>query len=302
MQPSRSFTLAALPGAAAIALWGGYRHAVHEFHADKTMPLHLPGLVRTIPTDWGQLSYRYVAGSNPGAALVLVHGWGWPADSVWWQLIQETDRTVIAVDLPGHGRSILERRFTFALAAEAVNAAVVDAELVRPILVGHSMGGPVALTAFRRPEAEGFSGFVAVATSAFWVRPRHQVIVAAAPYLFAPTSPIVKSAMRAEAKRDPDRAAQVEREYAMRPTRQVLTQTASELRRFDARKWKGLSIPNAVWIVTVEDGVVSPDDQRASARHFGIPVIDLASDHPAVRRAPGEVSEIIERSSRHWAA
>lgn len=64
--------MAAIPGAAAIALWGGYRRAVHELRSDQVTPLHLPGLIRTLPTDWGELSYRYVVGSNPGPALVLV--------------------------------------------------------------------------------------------------------------------------------------------------------------------------------------------------------------------------------------
>jgi pimeloyl-ACP methyl ester carboxylesterase len=292
--------MAALPGAAAIALWGGYRRAVHEFRSDQATPLHLPGLVRTLPTDWGQVSYRYVGGSNPGPALVLVHGWGRSADSVWWQLIRVTDRTVVAVDLPGHGRSTMQGRFTFAIAAQAVGQAIADARLTRPILVAHSMGGPVALTAFRQSERRGFAGFVAIATSAYWVRPRHQVMVAVAPYLLAPKSPIVTGAMRAEAKRDPDRAAHVEREYTMRPTRRVLAATAAELRRFDARTWEDLSIPHGVWMVTAEDRVVPPDDQRASARHFGIPTVDLASDHPAAMRAPTEIAKTIERSSRAW--
>ncbi len=158
----------------------------------------------------------------------------------------------------------------------------------------------MALTVFRQSERRQFTGFVAIATSAYWVRPRHQVMMAAAPYLLAPKSPIVTGAMRAEAKLDPDRAAQVELEYAIRPTRKVLAATAAELRRFDARTWEDLSIPHGVWMVTAEDRVVSPHDQRTSARHFGIPTVDLASDHPAAMRVPTEIVEIIERSSGAW--
>ena len=292
--------MAALPGAAAVALWGGYRRAVHEFRSDQATPLYLPGLVRTLPTNWGQLSYRYVAGVNPGPALVLVHGWGRSADSVWWQLIRQTDRTVVAVDLPGHGRSILHDRFTFAMAAQAVSEAIGHAQLTRPILVGHSMGGPVALTVLRQAKQDVFGGFVAIATSAYWVRPRHQVMVSAAPYLFAPKSPIVTGAMRADAKRDSDKAANVEQEYEMRPTRRVLAATAAELRRFDARTWEYFHIPQGLWVVTTEDRVVAPNDQRASARHFGIPTVDIASDHPAAMRAPTEIAETIEQFSRTW--
>ncbi len=296
MRPRSSHVLAALPGAAAIALWGGYRHAVNEFLADQGTPARLPGRVRVLPTDWGRLFCRYVAGSHPGRALVLVHGLGSSADSVWWKLIQETNRTVLAIDLPGHGRSTLKGRFTFHVAAEAIKAAVADAGLTRPILVGHSMGGPVALTAIREWGVEDFGGFVAVATSAYWVRPRHRVMVAAAPYLFAPTSPIVTGAMRAEVRRDPETALQVERRYAMRPNRRVLAEAATELRRFDARKWADLRIPESVWIVTTGDSVIHPDFQRASAGYLGVPTVDLASDHRAVTRASDAVAGIIEDS------
>jgi pimeloyl-ACP methyl ester carboxylesterase len=231
-----------------------------------------------------------------------VHGWGRSADSVWWQLIEHTERTVVAVDLPGHGRSILDHRFSFALAAESVRAAISDAGLVRPILVGHSMGGPVALTALRESGRLDFAGFVAIATSAYWVRPRHQIMVATAPYLLAPTSPVLMGVFRAELRREPEQAGRIAWRYAVRPSRRVLEETAAELRRFDARKWADLNLPPATWLVTLEDGVMAPAHQRASARHFGIPTVDLPSDHPVVIRAPAAVADILERSAEAFAA
>ena len=257
----------------------------------------IPGRVRALPAAWGRVSYRIIPGSDPGPALVLVHGWGRSADSVWWPLMAHTDRTVVAIDLPGHGRSILDERFSFDLAADAVIAAVLDSGVVRPILVGHSMGGPVALTAIRRAGPPDFGGFVAIATSSYWVRPRHQIMVAAAPYALARNSPILMRAQRAETRRAPDQADRIAWEYAMRPPRRVLEEAAGELRRFDARKWADLSLPPAVWIVTLDDGVIDPDDQRASARHLGIPTIDLRSDHPVVIQAPKDLASIIEEFS-----
>lgn len=301
MRATRSLALAALPGAAAIAVWREYRRAVEELGTHLPVPPHLPGRVRAVPTDWGRLSYRIVRGSDPGPPLVLVHGWGRTSDSVWWPLIEHTRRTVLAVDLPGHGRSLLEKRFTFTLAADAVLSAVAVAGLVRPVLVGHSMGGPVALTALRQAGRHDFAGFVAVATSAFWVRPRTQFIVAAAPYLLAQSSPILVRAQRVELRRAPDQAPRIAWEYAVRPTRRVLEETADELRRFDARSWGDLPIPPAAWIVTLQDGVIAPADQRASADHFGVPTIDLPFDHRVVSRAPKALAEVVERSSLEWA-
>ena len=299
MQTSRSLALTALPGAAAIALWGAYRHAVNELSIRWTSPLHLPGEVRTLPTAWGRLSYRLVIGTDPAPPLVLVHGWGRSADSVWWSLIGHTDRTALVVDLPGHGRSILEAPFTFDLAAEAVNAAIADAGLVCPILVGHSMGGPVSLAVIRQSGRDEFTGFVPIATSAYWVRPRLQIMTAAAPYLLAPASPITVGAQRAQLRRESAQA--VAGATLMRPTRRVLEESAVELRRFDAREWKGFRLPPGVWIVTLHDGVIAAVDQRASASHFGVPVVEFPSDHPVVMRDPEAVAAVIHRSARSWA-
>ena len=297
MQASRSFALAALPGAAAIALWGAYRHTVNELSIRWTTPPHLPGEVRTLPTAWGRLSYRLVRGTDLAPPLVLVHGWGRSADSVWWQLIEQTDRTTLIVDLPGHGRSLLEAPFTFDLAAEAVNTAISDAGLTRPVLVGHSMGGPVTLTVLRQSGEHSFAGFVAIATSAYWVRPRLQIMAAAAPYLLAPASPITVGAQRAQLRRDSEKAARIAEAYPLRPTRRVLEESAIALKRFDARGWRGFRIPPGVWIVTLHDGVISADDQRSSASHFGIPVVEIPSDHPVVMRDAEAVAGIIERSA-----
>ena len=228
-------------------------------------------------------------GHSDGASIALIYaGSGYPVKGM----------VLIAVDLPGHERSVLEKRFTFARAAHAIERSIDHAGLGSAILVGHSMGGPTALTAIRQSVTNRFAGLVAIATSAYWVRPRHRIMVASAPYLFAPRSPIVTGAMRAETRSRPGHAAQVAADYAMRPRRRVLAESAAELMRFDARDWSDLRIPPAIWIVTAEDSVVPPADQRASANHFGIDTVEITSDHPALTRVPSEVCAIIENSFR----
>ncbi len=292
MKPAKTLAFA-LPGAAAVAVWSGYRHAVREFQADRLPPPRLPGHVRSIPTYWGRLCYRMIEGSPRRAPLVLIHGWGRSADTAWWPLLEHTDRTVLAVDLPGHGRSTLEERFSFDLAAEAIDTAVADAGIRCPILVGHSMGGPIALIALRDGSAR-FGGLVAIATSAYWVSPHLQVIVAAAPYLLAPRSPIVTAAMRREARRAPDARAQVTRSYALRPSRRVLAEAAMELRRFDARVWEPFPRPPTLWLIAEDDGVIAPVDQIASAQHFQADLERLSSDHAVLMSDPRRVTEIID--------
>lgn len=88
-------------------------------------------------------------GTDAGAAIVLVHGFG--ADLNAWMFNQpalaERGRAV-AIDLPGHGGSVKE---VGAGDADTFAAAVSDAlavlDLKRCHLVGHSMGGAIAIAA-----------------------------------------------------------------------------------------------------------------------------------------------------------
>ncbi|HJU81630.1 MAG TPA: alpha/beta fold hydrolase [Acidimicrobiia bacterium] len=293
-----SFAIAAVP---AVALWRSYRHAIEEFSSQPAVRPRQRGRVRSIQTSWGRLTYRLVPGSAPGPALVLVHGWGRAADSVWWQFIELTRRTVLAIDLPGHGRSLLEKgQFTFDLAAEAVIDAIADAHLIRPILVGHSLGGPISLVSIREGGHHAFSGFVAIASSAFWTRPRQKLILAAAPYALSDDSPILIGFHRAEVRRDRLRADRMAWEYSLRPSRAVLTESAHALRRFDARRLKDLTLPPTLWVVTTKDGVVNPADQLASAQHFGVPSVSLKLHHSEFIKDPASLAKIIEDAADQW--
>jgi len=62
--------------------------------------------------------------------------------------------------------------------AEVVNRVIEDAEVERPLLVAHSMGGPVVLTALRGRDPESLSGLVVLASAAYWAKPRLRAILA----------------------------------------------------------------------------------------------------------------------------
>ena len=85
-------------------------------------------------------------------ALVFLHGWS--GDREYWKNQVEAfaaDYRVVAVDQAGHGESGKDRKaWTTAALAGDVEAVVKDLGLKRVILVGHSMGGPVALQAAKR--------------------------------------------------------------------------------------------------------------------------------------------------------
>jgi pimeloyl-ACP methyl ester carboxylesterase len=85
-------------------------------------------------------------------ALVFVHGW--TCDLSFWRLqvpAFEGKTRVVALDLPGHGRSDKpEVSYTMDLFARAVEAVMRDAGVKRAVLVGHSMGVPVVRQFYRK--------------------------------------------------------------------------------------------------------------------------------------------------------
>ena len=82
-------------------------------------------------------------------ALVFVHCWS--CDKSYWQSTLDylsNNYTTIAIDLAGHGKSGLERtEWTIENYANDVAAVIKKEELENFILIGHSMGGPVVLSA-----------------------------------------------------------------------------------------------------------------------------------------------------------
>ncbi len=85
-------------------------------------------------------------------ALVFLHGWG--GDREYWKNQADAfaaDYTVVTLDQAGHGESGKDRKaWTVDALAGDVEAVVKGLGLKRVILVGHSMGGPVALLAAKR--------------------------------------------------------------------------------------------------------------------------------------------------------
>lgn len=103
--------------------------------------------------DTDELGWPFAAGPDAGPAIVLVHGSS-ECGTMWREQaagLRENYR-VVAPDLPGHGRRRGER-FTVEGALATLDDAVARVGQGRALLVGHSLGGYVAmLYAERRPE------------------------------------------------------------------------------------------------------------------------------------------------------
>jgi pimeloyl-ACP methyl ester carboxylesterase len=102
-----------------------------------------------IAPDGVHVQYRVYGSGEP--ALVLIHGWS--CDSNYWreQLPALKQKyTVVTVDLAGHGGTDGNRsEWSIARFGQDVATAVAAVPNQQLILVGHSMGGPVAIEAAR---------------------------------------------------------------------------------------------------------------------------------------------------------
>ena len=90
------------------------------------------------------IKVAYLETGKPDApVLVFVHGWS--CDFTFWRLqVAEFAKSyrVIAVDLPGFGRSgkPQDKAYTLEFFAKALHAVLQDAKVNSPVLIGHSMG------------------------------------------------------------------------------------------------------------------------------------------------------------------
>ncbi|MBY0506007.1 MAG: alpha/beta hydrolase [Bryobacteraceae bacterium] len=106
--------------------------------------LFLPLLLSGATFEGREVFYQRT-GTGP-RTVVLVHGW--TCDSTFWDAQAEAlskHYQVLAIDLPGHGRSGVppEASMTMDNFARAVAAVMDEAKVSRASLAGHSMGTPV---------------------------------------------------------------------------------------------------------------------------------------------------------------
>jgi len=95
---------------------------------------------------------HYVNYGKGSEALILIHGWTMNEDNWRDQVTDFAKRNrVIAIDLPGHGKSDKPQiTYSMDLFARAIDAVMRDAKVKRAVLVGHSMGTPIARQFYRK--------------------------------------------------------------------------------------------------------------------------------------------------------
>jgi len=193
-----------------------------------------------------------------------------------------------------HSQRMFRKGYVSNLELGSKADAVKHAELEDPVIVGHSMGGAIALLVGHKL-GRRVSHIGIIASSAFWVRPKVAVTLAAAPYVMAPNSPIIIRRQHRQAIQVPQEAGRVVWEYAARPARSTLEATARALKSFDARKWDRSDMAPITWMVTKADGIIDPDEQLTSARIFTEDIVEVQAEHSVVMDNPDIVAPFLER-------
>lgn len=298
-------------GSVALALYAASRARPERDEAEMPVPPPdlPPGRIVAVP-DVGEL---FVRDSDPAAppdkpVVVLLHGWLVPSDPNWYTAygpLSEIGR-VIAVDHRGHGRG-LRPAVPFRLADVADDVAALHHLATPPaVVVGYSMGGPIAqLTWQRHPEV--VAGMVLCATSATFNVTRRdrstwrltgafQLLLRLVPRHWwegviewqARGGPLSVTRLVGADTPEQLRAllpwilSEVDRGSA-----EDVAEAGRELARYDARGWIGtLDVPSAVVVTTRDSLVPLRNQQDLVARLPDADVIEIAADHNASAAQP----------------
>jgi 3-oxoadipate enol-lactonase len=221
---------------------------------------------------------------------VLLHGLSVDADLNWFLCYGPLARRhrVIAMDHRGHGRGIRTTEpFRLADCADDVAALLDVLGIERAVLVGYSMGGPIAQLTWHR-HRNRVRGLVLCATAAGFVRtPARRVVSALGPGLSMvtrlvprsrPDNPIVRQLLRTRME-DP-RMRQWVMNRQRRTDVRMVVQAAAALARYSSRGWLGeIDVPTSV-VVTQFDRLVPRENQEAMANAIpGATVHQVLGDH-----------------------
>ena len=255
-----------------------------------------PGQVINLPGR-GEVFARAFGGTPADPAVLLLHGWTASADLNFFPVyasLAESYR-VIALDLRGHGRGMRSTE-PFTLEDCADDAAALLGQLAAQdvIVVGYSMGGPVAMLLARRHPGR-VAALVMQATALEWHRAASErmvwrlLSVLELSMRLGTGAGFVDRVLRQSIEEQPE--LDVYRPWLAAEFRRGLARELADagraLSRYDARPWAGqLGVPATV-LLTTRDRLVRPAKQRelAEALHADVIKVDADHDLPLVQGA-----------------
>ncbi len=237
----------------------------------------------------GTTHVREVAAPSGAPTVVLLHGLGATSSINWYGAFEALAPQfgVVALDQRGHGRGIRSSKpFRLRDCADDVVALADVLGLERVIVVGYSMGGPIAMLARRRHPAR-VAGLVMCATAARFAFEERDEISALLDLPLRLVPPLVRRAMADSAVRLMlgDAAPPALFNELRRHDPAPLLEALQSLRRFDARRWApDLGCP-AASVVTAFDQLVPPSRQLELAELLGAEIFSVNADHSAANTA-----------------
>ena len=235
---------------------------------------------------------REVTGPPGAPALILLHGLGANADLNWFTCFGALGRhfRVVAFDQRGHGRGVrVGVQFRMADAADDVVAVADALGIERFIVVGYSMGGPVAQLTWHR-HRDRVAGLVLCATSRdFGGSPRERMAFAVLPGLSAAmrVAPYrvrrnVMGSVIAGRLGDGPLARWAATELGRNDPAAMMA-AAAALGRFSSREWIGeVDVPTAVVVTAKDRAIPARRQHRLGAAVPGARVLTVEGGHTSL--------------------
>ncbi len=235
----------------------------------------------------GTAFVRDLPGPSPDSPTVLLlHGWCVTADVNWGTAYAALAKSfrVIALDQRGHGRGI-RGNVDFAACADDAALLLHVLRVERAVVVGYSMGGPIALEVFAR-HRHRVRGLVLAATSLDFApsaaeRAQFRALRALARGALVLPDPVANRLLARVVYREAgDRFGPWVLEQIGSGDLRGLLAAGGELGRFNGfDRAAMIDVPTTV-VVTEHDTVVDPDRQRAVARAVPNAMsLSVAGDH-----------------------